>query len=145
MTIDTSPAAVLDRAAYEDALGNSRTAGMLRSLVAERDGARIALKGTPVQGRVEGLDLICRIVMPMVSERSREKGDAWDQAHDALAALDHPKAQGEVARHSETIRAIEIMLSRLKWNTDHERALRMHLENERRFRLEAMTAHPESL
>lgn len=47
MTIDTSPAAVLRRAAYEDALGNNRTAGLLRSLVAERDGSRIALGVCP--------------------------------------------------------------------------------------------------
>ena len=32
-------------------------------------------------------ELIKRLVIPMVLDRSREHGDAWDQAHDLLIRL----------------------------------------------------------
>lgn len=41
----------------------------------------------PAGGGVDGLGLIQRLVIPMVRERSREPGDAWHQAEQALAAL----------------------------------------------------------
>lgn len=49
-------------------------------------------------------------------------------------------------RISETIRAIEIMMSRLKWNRDMQQALAMHLHNHRRIRenLPANTADTQT-
>lgn len=41
-----------------------------------------------------GIYLIRRIVIPMVRERSREPGDAWQQAEQVLAALSAPPATG---------------------------------------------------
>lgn len=35
-------------------------------------------------------ELVERIVLPMVAERSREPGDAWDQAAAALRRLSKP-------------------------------------------------------
>lgn len=43
---------------------------------------------------------------------------------------------------SETIRALEIVMSRCKWNSDHQFALKMHLENHRAVRA-ALTRQQE--
>jgi hypothetical protein len=46
------------------------------------------------EGRAE-VEMIRRLVLPMVEQRSREKGDAWDQAANAiLALLDSPAPAG---------------------------------------------------
>lgn len=55
------------------------------------DGAKIAAAPAPVttasgpSGMTDG-ELLDRIVLPIVRERSREVGDAWDQATHALEA-----------------------------------------------------------
>lgn len=41
----------------------------------------------PATVKSADLELICRLVIPMVAERSREPGDAWHRAQHVLAAL----------------------------------------------------------
>lgn len=62
-----------------------------------RDALLSALEATPPAPKVteQQAELLRRLVMPMVAERSREVGDAWDKAYHVLDALTAAQESGE--------------------------------------------------
>lgn len=79
----TTPAAVLERAAYEDALGNRRTADMLRALVKVHDADQKTLNTYREAQR------------NVMAERDGARAKALDEAAQAADRVGRPVGAGD--------------------------------------------------